>query len=109
MVKPRELWYKVFGQYLNSFEDLDLCAVRAIGEGTKDGKPHRVQLDILDKQCEETGFTSMERLTGFSMSIYAIEVAEGRVDRGAIRYESAITGTKFVEEIQKRGVKIRFS
>lgn len=109
MVKPREVWYKVFGEYLNSFVDLDLCAVRAVGEGTKDGKPHRVQLDILDKQCEETGFTSMERLTGFSMSIYAIEVAEGRVDRGAIRYESAITGTKFVEEIQKRGVKIRFS
>ncbi|MBS1704361.1 MAG: saccharopine dehydrogenase NADP-binding domain-containing protein [Armatimonadetes bacterium] len=107
--KPREIWYKVFGDYLSQFVDKDLCAIRAIGIGKKNGQPVRHQIDILDRQCEETGFTSMERLTGFSMSIYAIEVVEGRTPKGGVRYENAVTGTKFVEEIQKRGIKLRFS
>lgn len=109
MVKPREVWYKVFGDYLAQFKDKDMCAVRGVGMGRKNGQPIRLQVDILDRQCEKTGFTSMERLTGFSMAIYAIEVARGNVPAGAIRYESAVTGTTFVNEIQKRGIELRFS
>ncbi len=107
-VKPRELWYKVFGDYLATFQDQDMCAIRAVGHGTKEGQPKSLQIDILDKQCPETGFTSMERLTGFSMALYAKEVAEGRTPKGAVRYEQAVTGTTFVEEIQKRGIELHF-
>lgn len=109
LVKPRELWYKVFGEYLCKFVDQDMCAVRAVGVGTKAGAPVRKQIDILDKQCPTTGFTSMERLTGFSMAIYAIEVANGRTPKGGVRYEDAVTGKTFVEELQKRGIELKFS
>ncbi len=108
-VKPREVFYKVFGDALSKFEDLDLCAVRGVGIGTRGGEKIRLQVDIFDKQCEKTGFTSMERLTGFSMAIHAIEVANGRVPTGAVRYENSMTGTKFLEELQKRGVTLKFS
>jgi lysine 6-dehydrogenase len=108
-VKPRELWYKVFGDYLTSFVDVDMCAIRAVGEGKKNGQAAKFQIDILDKQDPETGFTSMERLTGFSMAIFAKDVAEGKVPAGAVRYESALTGTRFVEEIQRRGIVLKFS
>ncbi|MBV6457935.1 MAG: Lysine 6-dehydrogenase [Fimbriimonadaceae bacterium] len=105
-VKPREVFYKVFGEALSKFEDRDLCAVRGVGNGTKDGKPITKQIDIFDKECENTGFTSMERLTGFSCAIFAIAIAHGEVERGAIRYENAMTGHKFVEEIQRRGIHL---
>ena len=36
-------------------------------------------------------------------------IAQGNVAPGCVRYESAVTGTKFVEEIQKRGVQLKFS
>lgn len=108
-VKPREVWYKVFGEYLESFVDLDLCAVRGVGRGTKGGQAVQLQIDIFDKQDPTTGFTSMERLTGFSMAIYAIEVAAGNVPAGAIRYESAVTGTKFLDELERRGVHLKYS
>jgi len=101
-VVPRQVFYKVFGEALEKFVDDDLCAVRGVGLGKKDGKDVRVQLDIFDRQCKRTGFTSMERLTGFSCAIFAIEIAHGRTPVGCVRYENAMTGTKFVEELRRR-------
>jgi lysine 6-dehydrogenase len=108
-VEPREIFYKVFGDKLAEIEDKDMCAVRAVGVGEKDGQDKRIQIDIFDREDEVTQFTSMERLTGFSAAIYVNEIANGNVEKGCVRYEQAVSGTKFVEEIQKRGVKLRFS
>jgi len=108
-VRPKDVFNAVFGPELEKFVDKDQCFVRAWATGKKDGVQVTKQIDIHDKECETTGFTSMERLTGFSMAIYAKEMAEGNVTKGAIRYENAVTGTKFVEEIQKRGVELKFS
>lgn len=101
-VRPRQLFYKVFGDALSKFEDRDLCAVRGVGVGTKNGQPKRIQVDIFDKECERTGFTSMERLTGFSCSIYAIAIANGQLPEGCVRYEDGMKGVDFVAELQKR-------
>lgn len=108
-IVPRQLFYKVFGEALSKFEDRDQCLVRAVGVGTKDGQPKTLQIDIFDKECEVTGFTSMERLTGFSTAIYAKAIAEGRVPTGCNRYETALTGVYFVQELQKRGIDLKFS
>lgn len=108
-VIPRHLFYKVFGEALAKFEDTDQCLVRAIGVGKKDGQPKTLQIDIHDRQDEVTGFTSMERLTGFSCAIYAQEIALGNVHPGCVRYETAVTGKRFVEELQKRGIQLKFS
>lgn len=106
-VVPKDVFNAVFGPELAKFEDLDLCAVRGVGYGTRDGKPTRIQIDIFDKQDEETGFTSMERLTGFSTSIIAQEVAQGNVQKGAVRYENAMTGKAFLRELSRRGIDIK--
>lgn len=108
-VAPKDVFNAVFGPALEKFVDRDQCAVRAVGVGKVDGKDARYQIDILDKEDEATGFTSMERLTGFSISIFAIDIANGLAQKGAVRYESALTGHRFVEEIQKRGIVLKFS
>ncbi|MCC6403685.1 MAG: saccharopine dehydrogenase NADP-binding domain-containing protein [Fimbriimonadaceae bacterium] len=105
-VVPKDVFNAVFGPKLAEFVDEDQCAVRGVGVGTRDGKPVRIQIDIFDKQDPVTGFTSMERLTGFSAAIVTREVAEGRVGPGAVRYENAMTGKAFLEELKKRGVSI---
>lgn len=106
-VKPRSVFYHVFGEALKRFEDKDMCAVRAVGVGKRDGQPHRIQIDIFDRQDDVTGFTSMERLTGFSMAIYAEHLAAGHMPDGAVRYEEAMPGTLFVEQLQRRGIPVR--
>ena len=108
-VKPKDVWCRIFGEELGKIKDIDQCVIRAIGIGTREGKAIKLQIDIHDKQCDETGFTSMERLTGFSLATYAIDVANGKMTPGALRYEQAMTGTRFVEEIQRRGIKMKFS
>lgn len=108
-VRPKDVWCRVFGEELMKIKDLDQCIIRAVGVGTKGGVNKKLQIDIHDRQCETTGFTSMERLTGFSLAIYAIDAANGKLEKGALRYELALSGTRFVEEIQKRGIHLKFS
>lgn len=106
-VVPKDVFNAIFGPELDKFVDQDLCVVRGVGVGTTDGQPTSIQVDIFDKQDPETGFTSMERLTGFSTSIIAQEVVNGRVAKGAVRYENAMTGTDFLAALHKRGIDIR--
>jgi lysine 6-dehydrogenase len=108
-IVPKDVFNRVFGESLGRIQDVDMCAIRGVGVGTKGGKPARLQVDLLDRQCEVTGFTSMERLTGFSLAIYAKNVAEGKVQKGAIRYEQAMTGTAFIAELEHRGFKFKFT
>jgi len=108
-VRPKDVFCRVFGEELGKIKDMDMCLIRAIGEGDIDGTPSRIQLDIHDHESEITGFTSMERLTGSSIAIHALEVAAGRMSFGALRYETALSGQRFVQEIRRRGIEIRES
>jgi lysine 6-dehydrogenase len=106
-VSPKDVFNTVFGPELEKLKEHDQCAVRGIARGTKDGCPIHMQVDIYDRTDPETGFSSMERLTGFSTSIIAQHVAEGNVEKGAIRYENAMSGQLFLEELRRRGISIR--
>ena len=108
-VKPRDLFCKVFGDALRKFQDLDQCVVRGVGVGIQNGQRVQLQVDIFDRQCEHTGFTSMERTTGFSIAIHAAAIASGKLPTGCLRYETALSGTEFCHEIQRRGVSLKFS
>lgn len=106
-VRPKDVFCAVFGPKLAEFVDQDLCVVRGVGVGHRGGKRVEIQVDIFDKQDPETGFTSMERLTGFSTSIIAQEVVSGRVRKGAVRYEEAMGGKAFLEQLRRRGIDVR--
>ncbi len=52
--------------------------------GEKNGTPYEISVQYIDYHDDETGFTAMERCTGFSASIIAIGVANGTVPRGIV-------------------------
>jgi lysine 6-dehydrogenase len=108
-VAPKDVFNRVFGESLGKITDTDQCVVRGVGLGRRNGRPVRLQVDLLDRQCEQTGFTSMERLTGCSISIYAQHLANDDAPRGCVRYEKAMTGTQFVEQLERRGISFRFT
>jgi lysine 6-dehydrogenase len=103
-VVPRELFHKVAAPRIDFPEDRDLVVVRAIVTGRKDGKDVARQFDILDYHDEETGFSAMERTTGFSAAIVCEMVAEGLVKPGAHSLEQAVPGTPFVDALVARGI-----
>lgn len=109
LVRPRDVFYKVFGPKLAAIQDLDQCIVRGVAVGVREGQRVRTQIDIHDRQCEETGFTAMERTTGFSIAIHAAAIARGEVQKGAIRYEKALKGTAFLDQIRRRGIHLKSS
>jgi lysine 6-dehydrogenase len=103
---PRELFEALMGPALKDPTDRDLVVVRAIGVGKLDGAPARCQIDILQRHDEATGFTAMEQLTGMSTAIYAAAIANGEMKSGCLRYESALTGHRFMDEMRRRPVNL---
>lgn len=104
---PIEVFHKLMGEALRDPSDKDQVIVRGVGIGTKNGQRKTIQLDIHEKHDDATGFTAMERLTGFSTATYAKHLADGHCEPGCHRYETAMKGVKFVEEIQKRGIRVK--
>ncbi|MHB8637384.1 MAG: saccharopine dehydrogenase family protein [Fimbriimonadaceae bacterium] len=103
---PREVFEALMGPALKDPTDRDLVVVRAIGVGKAAGSPGRHQIDILQRHDEATGFTAMEQLTGMSTAIYAAAIAAGEMETGCLRYESALTGHRFMDEMRRRPVNL---
>lgn len=103
---PIEVFHTLMGEALRDPNDKDQIIVRGIGVGEENGAPKKIQVDIHEYHDDATGFTAMERMTGFSTATYAKHVADGCCAPGVHRYETAMPGSKFVSEIQKRGIKL---
>lgn len=64
-------------------------------------------IDLFDYYDESTGFTAMERTTGWHAAIMAGFIARGQIPQGGVPVELAVPGTLFVEELRKRGFDLR--
>ncbi|MCC7230435.1 MAG: saccharopine dehydrogenase NADP-binding domain-containing protein, partial [Fimbriimonadaceae bacterium] len=85
---PIEVFHKLMGEALRDPNDKDQVIVRGVGVGSKNGQRKTIQLDIHEKHDDATGFTAMERLTGFSTATYAKHLADGHCGPGCHRYET---------------------
>lgn len=108
-IVPRDLFCQLMEPHLLDPDDRDLVIARATALGTRQGKKVQLQAEILDYHDEETGFSAMERLTGFSSAIVAAEIGNGRIPPGCHPYEKAMTGHRFVEELLRRRFEVKFN
>ncbi len=105
-VIPRKVFHSLLEPKVVIPGDKDLVVIRIKCLGQKNGQEAEVILDLIDYYDENTGFTAMERTTGWDASIVAIMMAQGKVQKGAIPVELAIPGDYFVDELAKRGIKV---
>jgi lysine 6-dehydrogenase len=84
----------------------DVCLIRARAAGMKDGRPATAQVDLVDRYDEATGFTAMERTTGWHAAIVAAMLARGEIAPGAAPLEIAVPAAAFVAEARRRGFAI---
>jgi len=106
-IVPRDVFHLLLEPKITQPQIHDVCVIRAKCTGEKDGRPAEAVVELIDHYDEETGFTAMQRLTGWHASIVAILAAEGRIRHGAIPVEVAIPGPVMVEEAVRRGFSIR--
>jgi lysine 6-dehydrogenase len=107
-VVPRDLVVKVVGDKIAFPEDSDLAVLRVTCRGRKNRKPAEVVLTMLEFQDPATGFSAMERTTGFSTGIVAAMLARGEIkDKGVVPLESAVPAGPFVKELHRRGMVVK--
>jgi len=66
---PREVYHTLLEPKISDSKIRDVCVMRVKGYGIKDGKDATVVIDLIDYYDEKTGFTAMERLTGWHCAI----------------------------------------
>ena len=105
-VVPRDVFNALFEPQVRVDDVEDVCIIRAHAKGKKNGQPTEAVVDIVDYYDKTTGFTAMQRLTGWHMSIVAAMVAKQEIPTGAIPLELAVPARAFVREAKRRGLKI---
>ncbi len=104
-VIPREIYHTLLEPKINAPQIRDVCVMRVVGSGVKDGKDTIVTIDLIDYYDDATGFTAMERLTGWHCAMMMGFQARGRVPAGGISMETAVPAGKFMEAVRQRGIE----
>ena len=105
-IVPRRVLQTLFEPKIRLSGEKDVAILRIRCAGEKNNRMHEVVLDVVDFYDEQTGFTAMERTTGWHASIVAIMMARGETPRGAKPLEIAVPGAPFVREMKRRGIKL---
>ena len=103
-VVPRHLYHRLLEPKITPRNIRDVCVMRAVGVGEKGGRPARVTVDLVDRYDEATGFTAMERLTGWHAAIMMALQARGRIAPGAHRMEQTVKASQVMAELERRGI-----
>lgn len=108
-VIPRDVFHALFEPKVVFPEDKDLVIVRVKAVGEKDGQPAEAVVELIDYFDETTGFTAMERSTGWSAAVILEMAARGQIPRGAAGLEVLVPAAHCVEELRKHGLHITHS
>ncbi|MCX6828284.1 MAG: saccharopine dehydrogenase NADP-binding domain-containing protein [candidate division Zixibacteria bacterium] len=105
-VEPREVFKKVLERNL-TYNEPDLVLVRLTFEGIKAGRPKTLVYEIIDRQDNRTGLTSMMRCTSFPAAIIAWMVGVGKIEkRGVVPQELAVEPQSFIAQLRKRNINL---
>ena len=85
----------------------DMVLLRARIEGVRAGRPQTLIYEIVDRFDEATGFSAMQRCTGFSVAVTALLVGRKQVPGGgASPPERILPKEPFFDELARRGIHV---
>jgi lysine 6-dehydrogenase len=106
-VVPRQLSHALITRAIDFPKDGDLIVLRVTAIGRHQGRKVEVRIDIMDFQDAKTGFTAMERTTGFPAAIVAHHLVQGLAPKGAVPLERSIDPALFIKDFKKRGISVK--
>jgi lysine 6-dehydrogenase len=105
-VVPRDVFHALFEPKVTFPGDRDTVIVRVKAVGKKNGRDAEAVVEVIDCFDEATGFTAMERCTGWSAAIVTEMMAKGQTPCGAGGVETQVPARLFVEELRRRGLSV---
>jgi len=107
-VRPRDLLRELLDPQIRPRPgEKDVCILRGKAAGVSGGREVEAVVDVFDYFDEATGFSAMERTTGWHAAIMAIFAARGELAKGAVPVERAVSGKRILEECRARGMKVQ--
>lgn len=106
MVVPRDLLLALWGPQIAAGDARDIVIARVEVFGHHEGALTRAVIELRDEPDEETGFTAMERTTGFHAAIVARMMAAGLIEPGVHPPELAVAPGVMIDEVRARGFRI---
>jgi lysine 6-dehydrogenase len=102
-VVPRDVYHAIVEPRLKAGDPRDIVLLRVI----VDGRTEQLTMDVIDYFDEMTGFTAMQRTTGFGAAIVGIMLAKGELKTGSLRLEEVIDTGRYIDEMKKRGFQLQ--
>ncbi len=106
-IVPRHVFHTLFEPQVRDDDVHDVCIVRVHAVGKKNGCKTEATVEVIDYYDEQTGFSAMQRSTGWHLSIVAAMMAKGEIPHGSVPLELAVPGESFVKQARKRGFQIK--
>jgi lysine 6-dehydrogenase len=107
-VVPREVLHALLGPRIEAGEETrDAVLIRVIARGRHQGRAAESQVELIDTFDETTGFTAMQRTTGWDLAIVAALMANGHTGLGAVPRELSVDPARYVDELARRGFDLR--
>jgi lysine 6-dehydrogenase len=103
-IVPRDVYHSLLEPKISGENIRDIGIIRVKGIGVRGGKHCRITIDLIDRYDDDTGFTAMERLTGWHCSIIMIFQTQGVILPGAWPLELAVPAEKVMEALELRGI-----
>jgi lysine 6-dehydrogenase len=103
-VVPREMFHALLEPLIGAGSEpvRDVCVMRVVATGERGGRPASAVIELVDRYDEATGFTAMQRLTGWHAAICLGLAVRGRLAAGVIPVER-VPGDLVVAEGRARG------
>lgn len=106
---PRNIYHALLEPKITVDEIRDLGIIKIYADGIKKNKPTKTIIELIDYFDEETGFTAMQRLTGWHASVMAHLAAKDETKKGAVSVSNAMSGKVIIDELKKRGLNIEIN
>lgn len=107
VLEPRSVTQPLFEDRLRFPNVTDIVVLRVIVRGAHQKRPAWIQYDVLDRQDARTGFTAMERTTGFPTALVAHLQARRLVAPGASPLELSVPAARFFDELARHDIRVR--
>lgn len=101
-VVPRDVFHAVAGPVLEDEDPQDVVVLRVTVKGD-DGE---MVMELVDFYDSDTGFTAMQRTTGFGAAIVGIMQARGEFQPGCQRLEETVDTEKYIAAMRERGFEL---
>lgn len=109
MVSPAEFTASLLGsqkQFHFADNEQDIALIRIDVRGKSKGKKSRIVYQLIDRRDPATGFTAMQRTVGFTMSLGAQLILEGKLNKPGLLSPIEVPFDLVARGLEKHGMKI---